>query len=75
MSTICRQLGYSGGATTGARIKVDGRRIWMRKYLALGTACPNDAARIDQCTSYGIGHEGCRPNASESLQIQCEGKF
>ena len=76
ISTICRQLGYSGGGTTGATTNVYDRRIWLRKKYDLdGADCPDDAARIDQCISFGIGYGSCRPNANESLQIQCEGKI
>ena len=65
-SAICRQLGYSGGATTGETIDVTGRKAWMRK-----ADCPDDAARIDQCDLFAVEFENC----SFSKQIQCEGKI
>ena len=69
ISTICRQLGYSGGATTGAPINVNGRRVWLQGGRV---DCPYDAARIDQCSFDGIGYGSCN-YLNESLQIQCEG--
>ena len=69
ISTICRQLGYSGGATTGARINVNGRRVWLQGGRV---DCPYDATRIDQCSFDEIGYGSCN-YLNESLQIQCEG--
>ena len=71
ISSICRQLGYSGGATTGARVNVNGRRIWLRRD---GVDCPDDATRIDQCIIKQIGYGSCT-SLNESLQIQCEGRI
>ena len=68
MSTVCRQLGYSGGATKGARVNVTSI-VWMQTKSYPTTSCPDDAARIDQCSRHA-GFGSC----NESFQIQCEGK-